>query len=185
MPVNVRKFLLLFFIGFLCKMHSFAQAEWNFTQAAFLFGPAIQYELPSVVQIALICDRGVKLPKKTPFYFGGGVHLTNSYLFREYGIKAYANLVFFSFGVSPDYRVFPYFYFQQNHKAYRVEYPPHDPRFIPRTGIGFSGVSVARRKDFVFRSGFQFGYSYTQTELLVLERFSGEIMIGVGKNVRK
>ena len=165
--------LFFLFVSFFVN----AKSDWDFEQFSVLFGGVVMHETSNLYTFEIDWDRGIKNAIPFPLYFGFGANASTSYLFREYGIKAYYNLVVLSIGVSRSYRLFPYVFAQQNYKKYRIENPPFDPRFLLKTGVGFSGVSITRSER-MFRSGFQIAYNVTQSELKPIHRFSMELKVG-------
>src|SRR5690554_4326098 len=150
----MRKFIYVL-CSFLFFGSVFAQPNWDFKQLSLVYGRVFFYENPKIHTFEMTFHRGTKRGAAFPLYFSTGFNFYSSYQYREYGAKSLFNLIIMSFGVSRNYRMFPYVFYQYNYKKYRIE-PLQPDKVIPRVGFGFSGISIQRER-FNVRPDFQFG----------------------------
>jgi len=155
---------------------------WQFNQLNASYGRVFQYENPKAGIFEISWDAGCQKCYRIPLYGGASVSLTNSLVYRDYGVKSYYNLVSWSFAVSKTFRMYPIILVQEQYKKYRVENSP-EPYYHTTVGGGVHGISVSK-SDYSFRTSFQVYYDITNSHLTKSQRIVYEFKIGMGLNLR-
>ena len=171
--------ILLLCIPVMC----FSQTRWDFRQVSMSYWRVIQYENQQAQTIDLLWDRALRSHRDFPVYYGAGVHFTASLVYTEFGLRGLYNLISASFGLSPNFRIFPYITGSYNIKDYISE---DNPRTVyqPRLGIGISGKTL-KGKAVLLHTQIQFLYDLNQPSLTFSQHLTAEIKVGVGVMLKR